>query len=348
MTKELTISPEIQEQLNRERYHHMSPIVQRRMEVLWLKSHGLPHAQIAQLADVCENTMRSHFKLYEEGGIEGLKRLNYQGQPSALQEHAATLEEHLRKTPLKNLQQAQAEIEKVTGIKRSESQVRLFLNKLGIRCRKVGMLPAKADPDEQANYLQQTMMPRLEEAKAGRRAVFYVDAAHFVLAPFLGFLWSFTRIFIPAPAGRKRFNVLAALNALSHELVMVTNDSYIDSQVVCQLLYQLAALPLTVPITLFLDNARYQHCLLVLETAAKLNIELCFLPPYSPNLNLIERLWKFTKKQVLYSHYYPDFKSFQTAISDCLAQTHTTYKNDLDSLLTLKFQTFEKAQFLPV
>ena len=110
----------------------------------------------------------------------------------------------------------------------------------------------------------------------------------------------------------------------------------------------MADLHLTVPITLFLDNAAYQRCALVLETAAELHIELCFLPPYSPNLNLIERLWKFVRKECLYSTYYDKFPAFKTAIADCLAQTHTKHKSALDSLLTLHFQMFKKAQFLPV
>jgi len=80
------------------------------------------------------------------------------------------------------------------------------------------MIPP-ADPDKQKTYLENEMLPRIDEAKAGKRAVFFVDAAHFVLAPFLGFLWSLTRIFIKAPAGRKRFNVLGALNAVTHELI---------------------------------------------------------------------------------------------------------------------------------
>jgi hypothetical protein len=74
MTKKLIFAKEIQQALNHERYHHPSPIVQKRMETLWLKSHDLPHWQIAQLAGECENTMRSHFALYEEGGIEKLKK----------------------------------------------------------------------------------------------------------------------------------------------------------------------------------------------------------------------------------------------------------------------------------
>jgi transposase len=210
------------------------------------------------------------------------------------------------------------------------------------------MIPAKADPEAQAIFLEEQMEPRLAEAKAGKRAVFFVDAAHFVLAPFLGFLWSVVRVFIQAPAGRQRFNVLGALNAITHELITVTNDTYITAESLCELLQKLADLKLTIPMTLFLDNARYQKCALVIAKATSLNIELCFLPTYSPNLNLIERLWKFVKKQCLYSHYYADFASFKAAIVKCLDETPSTHKTALDSLLTLKFQRFQKAQFVPV
>ncbi len=215
-----------------------------------------------------------------------------------------------------------AKIEELTGLKRSETQVEKFLKSSGMKCRKVGMLPAKA----------------------GQRKVFFVDAAHFVLAPFLGFLWSFTRLFIQAPAGRQRFNVLGALDAISHELITVTNDTYINALSVCHLLQQIRLRYPEVPITLILDNARYQKCKIVWELAASLNIELLYLPSYSPNLNLIERLWKFVRKKCLYSKYYADFDLFKQAISECLAHTHDTYKDELDSLLTLNFQTFKDLQ----
>jgi transposase len=68
-----------------------------------------------------------------------------------------------------------------------------------------------------------------------------------------------------------------------------------------------------------------------------------YLPPYSPNLNLIERLWKFVKRKCLYSIYYDNFQDFKAAITACLQQTHTTYKHELDSLLTLRFQSFVKS-----
>ena len=165
-----------------------------------------------------------------------------------------------------------------------------------------------------------------------------------MLAPFLGYLWTRLRRFIRAPAGRQRFNVLGALNAVTHQLVTVTNDSYINAQSVCDLLRKIAAAHAEIPITLILDNARYQKCKIVWALAESLKIELLYLPSYSPNLNLIERLWKFVKKQVLYSKYYADFTSFSGAITDCLDQTHTQHKADLDSLLTLRFQTLQEPQ----
>ena len=124
-----------------------------------------------------------------------------------------------------------------------------------------------------------------------------------MLSAFLGYLWSFTRIFIKSPAGRQRFNVLGAINAITKELVLVTNTSYITSIQICEMLTKIARRRTQgVPITIVLDNARYQRCKLVMAKAEELGIELLFLPPYSPNLNLIERLWKFVKKDVLYSN----------------------------------------------
>lgn len=189
------------------------------------------------------------------------------------------------------------------------------------------MIPAKADPEKQKEFLEQEIQPRLEEAQAGKRVVLFVDAAHFVLAPFLGFLWSVMRVFMrsEAPSGRQRFNVLGALNAITHELITVTNDAYINAEGVCLLLEKIANPYVGIPISIFLDNARCQKCALVREKAKCLNIELCFLPSYSPNLNLIEKVWKFVKKKCLYSKYYEKFPAFKEAISKCLNESMTTH-----------------------
>jgi transposase len=94
-----------------------------------------------------------------------------------------------------------------------------------------------------------------------------MDAAHFVLAPFLGIVWCFQRLFVKAPSGRQRLNVLAALNAISHEIFTVENLTYITSETVCELLRLLARTHQSLPITIILDNARYQRCALVQAVA---------------------------------------------------------------------------------
>ncbi len=173
-----------------------------------------------------------------------------------------------------------------------------------------------------------------------------MDAAHFVYGPFLGYLWCLVRLLVPGPSGRKRYNVLAALNAVTHEVIRVANHSYINADSVCALLRQVAAAGGPRPITLVLDNARYQRCALVQALARSLHIELLFLPSYSPNLTLIERLWKFVKQECLASRVLPDYEAFTGAIDGCLNSLHTKHRKHIATLLTLNFQTYEDAPVL--
>jgi len=156
------------------------------------------------------------------------------------------------------------------------------------------------------------------------------------------------RLFIPSPSGRKRFNVLAALDAVSKEIITVTNETYINAESVCQLLAEIAKLGLDKPITLILDNARYQKCALVQNYAAALNIELLYLPSYSPHFNLIERLWKFVRKECLYSKYYQKFPDFKQVIDSCIRNANTIHKDELESLLTWNFQSFKNVEISAV
>lgn len=192
------------------------------------------------------------------------------------------------------------------------------------------------------------MEPRLREAQAGRRTVLFVDAAHFVFGSFLGYLWCVVRRWVRGASGRQRLSVLGALNAITDQLTTVSNDSYINAETVCELLRRLRRQYGRQPITVFLDNARYQRCTLVRELAEQLRIELQFLPPYSPNLNLIERFWKFVKKQCLYSKHYPDYVAFRDAILNCIKHAPQNHKAELRTLLAPNFQSFEKALFLTV
>lgn len=132
MTMQLEFTPEVLEELDYERFRHPLPVVQRRMEALWLKSHGLAHGQIAQLVNISENTLRDYFQLYLDGGVERLKEVAIQGPESALHEHHASLEAYFRAHPPATVKEAQNRIEGLTGIKRSETQVREYLKKNSI------------------------------------------------------------------------------------------------------------------------------------------------------------------------------------------------------------------------
>src|SRR5512147_3043090 len=141
-----------QQALNYERYHHPHPRVQQRMEALWLKSQQVPHYQIARLCGISGNTLRAYLKHYQAGGVEALKQLSFHRPQSALQAHRDTIETHLRRYPPQTIKEAGAVLETLTGIRRSPTQVRRFLQQLGLKCLKVGLLPAKAEPAEQEAY----------------------------------------------------------------------------------------------------------------------------------------------------------------------------------------------------
>jgi transposase len=343
---QIDFTPEQIAALHHERFHHPHPRVQLKMEVVYLKSQGLPHHDICRLARISENTLRSYLRQFREGGLERLKRTDWEGTESELDEHREALEEHFRNHPPRSTAQAAAEIERITGVRRGLTQVRKFLKGLGLSYRKLGMIPAKADADEQAEFLDEKLRPRLRQAERLRRVVCFVDAAHFVHGAFLGYLWCFTRLLVRGPSGRKRFNVLGAIDAVTHELTTVCNDTVINAEAVCELLRALASRYVGLPLTLVLDNARYQRCAVVQQLAKELRIELLFLPAYSPNLNLIERLWRFVKKEVLTCRYYEDFARFKAAIVECLEGIGGKHKDAIASLLSLNFQTFEDPQLL--
>lgn len=156
----------------------------------------------------------------------------------------------------------------------------------------------------------------------------------------MGYFWSFARIFVKTPPGRKRFNVLGAVDAITRKVTTICNETYVNAQTVCELLHKVAREYAGLPVTLVMDNARYQRCKLVMDLAQELGIELLFLPPYSPNLNLIERYWKFLKKKCLRAKYYECFEQFREAILNGIERSNTDWKEDLESLLSHNFQSF--------
>ncbi|VTT97864.1 transposase : Transposase OS=Microcystis aeruginosa DIANCHI905 GN=C789_5144 PE=4 SV=1: DDE_3 [Gemmataceae bacterium] len=125
----------------------------------------------------------------------------------------------------------------------------------------------------------------------------------------------------------------------------VTSDTRVSSDTMVEFLGQIAT-QTKGAITVVLDSARYQRCEAVETEAKRLGIELLLRPSYSPNLNLIERLWNFMKKEALRGKHYPDFGSFLGVIEHCLNRIHTYHRDALPSLMTLKFQTFDNASIM--
>jgi transposase len=199
---------------------------------------------------------------------------------------------------------------------------------------------------EQKRFLENELRPKLDAAVRGEGHVLFVDAAHFVYGTFLCCLWSITRVFVRAASGRQRFNVLAAWDAVTRELTCVTNTTVVNTATMCELLRAVAARGLIGPVTLVLDNARYQRNAVVMALAEELKLTLLFLPSYSPNLNLIERLWRFTKRRACYGKYHANFADFKAAVQAVLDQVSIKYAGELASLMTLNFQEFEDVSLL--
>lgn len=206
-------------------------------------------------------------------------------------------------------------------------------------------MPSKANPEVQRNFLKDTLKPLIDQAKEGMVELFFVDASHFVMGGFAGRVWSVVRKYVKTASGRKRYNVLGALNFVSKKIESVVNDSYITSVQVVEMLEKLAKL-YTKPIKIILDNARYQRCALVMEKAAQLGIELVFLPTYSPNLNLIERVWKIVKSKVLNSAYHETFENFCNKIFECVDTLHEKCSGEMASSITENFQIIDSSQVI--
>ena len=124
-----TFSPDVLAEVRHDRYSHPHPRVQRKMEVLWLKSRGLTHAAIAELADVSPRSVQRYLDEFAQGGLQRVRRLGWQGKTCELDEHQQSLEDYFIDHPPRSAREAQEAIERLTGIRRGLSQVRAFMKK---------------------------------------------------------------------------------------------------------------------------------------------------------------------------------------------------------------------------
>jgi transposase len=325
-----------------ERIHNPIETIRKRMDAIYWTSQGLPRGEVADKSGVHRNSVKNYIKLYNKGGLAALRTFCYKGFDSVLAGHRVTVEAYFTEYPPRTSKEAAARVEELTGTKMSIREVQRFMHGIGMRPIKTGHVPAKADRVKQQLFLEEKLLPLLAKAQAGECHLFFMDAAHFVLLPFVGILWCFARMFIRAAAGRNRINVLGALDAATLKLETVVNTTYVNAETIAEMLEKLAKRFTQLPIYVVLDNARYQHCDYVKELAKTLGINLVFLPPYSPNLNLIERVWRYIKKDVLGTHYYECANKFHEAIKQALFEINHKQNrmDDMKTLITPRFQTF--------
>jgi len=206
---------------------------------------------------------------------------------------------------------------------------------------KSGSIPAKADAVAQREYYERVLLPMMMKAKEGLLTLLFLDGSHFVMGcDFLGYIYGKMRRFIKTFSGRRRYNVLGALNFVTKKVTTVANDKYITATEVCEMLRKVAVEYVGKAVHIVLDNARYQKCEVVSKLAQELGILLHYIPPYSPNLNLIERLWKHVKNR-LRTKYYDQFADFTETIDSIIDDTCCGSKELIDKLIGESVQIFD-------
>ena len=182
------------------------------------------------------------------------------------------------------------------------------------------------------------LTPLLKQAEKEEIELYFGDGVHLIYGAELGYCWCKERQEVKSAYGRKRFNVMGAYNPITHKTTVVSNDSYLTSTEIVELYRKLREENGDKRIVIILDNARYQKCELTRNAAEEYNIEVIYLPSYSPNLNLIERLWKLLRKECMCNKYKETFQKFCEDILDFLSKTSTKYLEKVTSLLAPNFQ----------
>lgn len=145
------------EQLAFERFHHPHPRVQRKMDAVYLKAKGLSHQEVCDLVRISRTSLWGWLRDFQAGGVEALKRWDSGGSTCRLDEHTDAICDHITQHPPHTIAEARQAIEELTGIRRSETQVRDFLRRVGFTRLKTGSLPAKADPEAQAAFKKKSL-----------------------------------------------------------------------------------------------------------------------------------------------------------------------------------------------
>ncbi len=304
-----------------------------RIKAVLLINDGYTYEQVANILLLDDSTIRRHIEEY----IKSQKlSANYKGGDSKLnQQQTADLVKYLQSHTFMNVKPVIDYIKNKYQVKYTRSGVTSWLKQHGFTYKKPHPLPAKFNQQKQEKFIK-----LLNALKDDGNPLYFLDATHPEHQSKLDYGWIYkgSNKAILTTATQKRVHIFGALSYPSNELTMI-EDKTINSQSVISILERLKFKhPPGTIINCILDNAKYQKSSIVKDyIASNPNIKLHYLPAYSPNLNLIERLWKFMHKHVTNNCYYEQFESFRYSVLSFLRNIDD-FKNDLQSLMTFKFQ----------
>jgi transposase len=309
-----------------------------RLKTVYLLGKGWSVTQVAEALMMDRETVRNHYKRYRKGGLPALQKFEAGGSESFLNElEKQALDQHLNKNLYLTAKEIAHYIEQTWGVSYSESGITQLLYRMGYVYKKPKLVPGKADAGKQRAFVQ--CYEALKADKAPEDPIYFMDATHPHHNPVAGYGWikRGQDCEIRTHTGRQRLNINGAINTVSLQAI-VRYDDTINAQSTIQLFQQIEAHhPTAACIHIICDNARYYRSQLIRDYLNNSKIKLVFLPPYAPNLNLIERYWKFFKKKILYGRYYETFSLFKsTCEAFFTASDH--YKAELRTLLTDNFQ----------
>src|SRR3954471_19552372 len=318
-------------------------IFQRLSAVLW-SDDGRSREEIAQLVGVSTRQVGQWFRIFRNKGLDELGTLHYQGDPGRLgPAQVKRIKQEIEKGVFHNADQIRTWVEATFGVAYSTSGLKDLLRRVGASYHKVSGFFSKADVEEQRRWLRKHRRHKRGAGPGTRR--YFVDACHPVWG--VGLLyscWLLTgqRFHVGVGNGRKRLNILGAYCPDDHDYVdlRLTKENVTGEQFVKLLEKLRAKHPDTKKFILYLDNARYYSKPCVKEwLASHREFRLESLPAYSPNLNLIERLWKFLRKKAL-SRWHKTFGAMQEAVAEVLDRLGD-YRDELATLMTERFAIVE-------
>lgn len=301
---------------------------------------------IAKSTGTSRNFVDKVIHTYNEFGLQDVLFTEEKGgRPNRLAGKWLTVSDALVKGVPRNAKEAVNIIREISGHTFSLTWARVLMRDADMDYKKLQPVPGKANTEKQKEWVAD-IQPVISEASEGKRRLYFMDAVHFTLEAFTCKVWCKGSLYLPTGAGRNRFNLLGAIDPFSMDLIQSHSMVYVDADQVKAFLEKVRNQSRDIPVSVVLDNARYQHCQAVKEKAAQLGIDLIFLPPYSPNLNIIERLWKYTRKQVLNARFFETPALFHEALRKFFEEDISLHHDSLRTLLTLKFQSFENAHLL--